>query len=206
MSWHVISWSKSSFRISTKFQLPNLDQTSGSKCWPNLSFSVLTKNMLQNLYQTSASKSTVHPWPHFIISTSPKHRFMLKLPLLPHSAQDCQIARTPSARFSDYGRPLLVGWSMTSDNTSMNTDRNEITEAAMSWEWLFSICQEQEPDQFGSDCRKGYFWGEVSWTYLTKGSFNSGKPDQFDGSQDRLKLFFQSAIPSLLKIWWGWET
>ena len=102
---------------------------------------------------------------------------------------------------TDYGRPLLVGWSMTSDNTSMNTDRNKITEAAMSWEWLFSICQEQEPDQFGSDCRKGYFWGEVPWTYLTRGSFNGGKPNQFDGSQDRLKLFFQSAIPSPLKIW-----
>ena len=57
---------------------------------------------------------------------------MLELPLLPHSAQDCQIARTLSARFSDYGRRLLVGWSMTSDNTSMNTDRNKITEAAMS--------------------------------------------------------------------------
>ena len=37
---HVISWSKFSFRISTKLQLPNLDQTSGLKCWPILNYKI----------------------------------------------------------------------------------------------------------------------------------------------------------------------
>ena len=56
---YVTSWSKFSFRISTKLQLPNLDQTSGSKSWLFFSHKISTKLQPQNVDQILASKS----WP-----------------------------------------------------------------------------------------------------------------------------------------------
>ena len=58
------SWSNFKFRISTKHQLQNLDQTSAS--WLNLKFKILTKPsfkistkiQLHNFYKTSATVTT----------------------------------------------------------------------------------------------------------------------------------------------------
>ena len=60
--------SKFSFRILAKLQLPNLGQTSGSKCWPIFSHKIWTKLQPENLEQTSASNlnwtSTSKSWPN----------------------------------------------------------------------------------------------------------------------------------------------
>ena len=48
---------KPSFRIFTKIQLGNLNQTSAAKYWQNFSFKISPELQLQNLDQTLCSKS-----------------------------------------------------------------------------------------------------------------------------------------------------
>ena len=70
---YVTSWSKFSFRISIKLQLPNLDQTSGSKSWPNFNFKILIKSQPQSLDLKHTSKS----WSNFSFNIVIKTRYKI---------------------------------------------------------------------------------------------------------------------------------